>query len=339
MRGGHELGDPGQSPRAPHRRLSGRLPEQTPQYDRAMSASLPAIEAVGLTKTYGGRVRALADLDLTVERGEVFGYLGPNGAGKSTTIRLLLGLIRATSGRASIFGHDAHLDGVAARRDIGYLPGDLRLSDRLTGREQIDSLARLRGSVDAGFRVSLCERLQVDLDRPIRQLSKGNRQKIGIVQAFMHRPALVVLDEPTSGLDPFLQAEVRALLQETASEGRAVFISSHSLDEVQHVADRVGIIRGGRLVDVDAVERLRERSLRHVTVTFPHAPDREAFAGIEDVRVVELEGMALKLSCPESAMSALVKRIAQFEIVDLVSQPADLEEIFLELYRQDDHGR
>jgi beta-exotoxin I transport system ATP-binding protein len=230
------------------------------------------------------------------------------------------------------------LDGVAARGDIGYLPGDLRLSDRLTGREQIDSLARLRGTVHAGLRNSLCERLQVDLERPIRQLSKGNRQKIGIVQAFMHRPELVVLDEPTSGLDPLLQAEVRALLRETASEGRAVFISSHSLDEVQHVADRVGIIRRGRLVDVDAVESLRERSLRHVTVTFPGAPDREAFAGIDGVRVVELEGTALKLSCPESAMSALVKRIAQFDIVDLVSQPADLEEIFLELYRQDGDG-
>src|SRR5262245_60402345 len=179
--------------------------------------SAPAIETVGLTKTYGGQVRALADLDLTVERGEVFGYLGPNGAGKSTTIRLLLGLIQPTAGRASIFGRDVHADGVAARREIGYLPGDLRLSDRLTGRDQLDSLARLRGSVDAALRDSLCRRLQVDLGRPIRQLSKGNRQKIGIVQAFMHRPDLVVLDEPTSGLDPLLQTEVRALLRETAA--------------------------------------------------------------------------------------------------------------------------
>src|SRR5262249_38597733 len=159
-------------------------------------------------------------------------------------------------------------DPVAARRTIGYLPGDLRLSDRLTGREQLDSLARLRGSIDRSLRDELCERLQLDLERPIRQLSKGNRQKVGIVQAFMHRPALVVLDEPTSGLDPLLQTEVRALLRETVTDGRSVFISSHSLDEVQHVADRVGIIREGRLVDVDAVESLREHSLRHVTVTF-----------------------------------------------------------------------
>jgi ABC-2 type transport system ATP-binding protein len=301
-------------------------------------SSAPAIETVGLTKTYGGAVQALVDLDLRVERGEVFGYLGPNGAGKSTTIRLLLGLIRPTSGRASIFGHDAHADGVAARREAGYLPGDLRLSDRLTGREQLDSLARLRGGVDVALRDALCERMQVDLDRPIRQLSKGNRQKIGIVQAFMHRPELVVLDEPTSGLDPLLQNEVRALLRETVAEGRSVFISSHSLDEVQHVADRVGIIRRGRLIDVDAVDNLRERSLRHVTVTFPSPPDPDAFADIDGVRVVSVDGFTLKLSCSESAMSALVKRIAEHDIVDLVSQPADLEEIFLELYRQDDDG-
>ena len=302
-----------------------------------MSAA-PAIETIGLAKTYHGTVPALVDLDLTVARGEVFGYLGPNGAGKSTTIRLLLGLIRPTAGRATIFGRDVHTEGVAARREAGYLPGDLRLSDRLTGREQLESLARLRGRVDRALRTSLCERLQVDLDRPIRQLSKGNRQKIGIVQAFMHRPDLVVLDEPTAGLDPLLQTEVRALLRETAAEGRSVFISSHSLDEVQHVADRVGIIRRGRLVDVDAVDNLRERSLRHVTVTFPSAPDPAAFAGIDGVRVVEATGSALKLSSPESAMSALVKRIAEHDIVDLVSQPADLEEIFLELYREGDDG-
>jgi len=154
----------------------------------------------------------------------------------------------------------------------------------------------------------------------------------------MHRPDLVVLDEPTAGLDPLLQTEVRALLRETVAEGRSVFISSHSLDEVQHVADRVGIIRRGRLVDVDAVDNLRERSLRHVTVTFPSAPDPAAFAGIDGVRVVEATGSALKLSSPESAMSALVKRIAEHDIVDLVSQPADLEEIFLELYREGDDG-
>lgn len=298
----------------------------------------PAIATLGLAKTYRKSVHALVDLDLRVERSEVFGYLGPNGAGKSTTIRLLLGLIQPTAGRASLFGLDTQRDGVASRRPVGYLPGDLRLADRLTGREQLDSLARLRGGVDRPLRQELCNRLEVELDRPIRQLSKGNRQKIGIVQAFMHRPDLVVLDEPTSGLDPLLQAEVRALMRETAADGRTVFLSSHSLDEVQHVADRVGVLRSGRLVDVDVVERLRERSLRHVTVTFAAPVDAALFAALDGVRVTQVDGATVRLAAPETAMDALVKALARRHVVDLVSQPADLEEIFLEMYRQADDG-
>jgi ABC-2 type transport system ATP-binding protein len=299
-------------------------------------ADTPAVETSGLSKTYGGGVRALVDLDLRVERGEVFGYLGPNGAGKSTTIRLLLGLIHPTSGRASIHGLDTRANGVAARALAGYLPGDLRLADRLTGREQLDSLARLRGAVDERLRDELCERLDVVLDRPIRQLSKGNRQKLGLVQAFMHRPQVVVLDEPTAGLDPLLQGEVRTLLRETAADGRTVFLSSHSLDEVQHVADRVGILRTGRLVDVDAVESLRERSLRHVAITFAAQVDAAELSGLDGVRVTAVDGPLVHLSAPETAMDAVVKAAARHEVVDLVSQPADLEEIFLELYREDD---
>jgi ABC-2 type transport system ATP-binding protein len=297
-----------------------------------------AIETFGLSKTYSNGVRALVGLDLRVEAGEVFGYLGPNGAGKSTTIRLLLGLILATEGRAELGGLDTRSDGVRARRPVGYLPGDLRLADRLTGSEQLDSLARLRGRVDASYRDALCERLGAVVDRPVRQLSKGNRQKLGLVQAFMHRPDVVILDEPTAGLDPLLQAEVRALLRETAVDGRTVFLSSHSLDEVQHVADRVGIIRSGRLVDVDAVESLRERSLRHVTVTFAEPVDPARLAGLDGVRVVRVENATMRLSAPETAMDALVKAIAGHTVVDLVSEPADLEEIFLELYREADDG-
>ena len=297
-------------------------------------AEPPAIETFGLSKTYGGDVRALVDLNLRVERGEVFGYLGPNGAGKSTTIRLLLDLIHPTAGRVSLFGLDTRTDGVSARRHVGYLPGDLRLSDRLTGHEQLESLGRLRGEVDVALRDELCERLGVVLDRPIRQLSRGNRQKLGIVQAFMHRPELVVLDEPTAGLDPLLQGEVRSLLRETAGGGGTVFLSSHSLDEVQHVADRVGIIRSGRLVDVDEVESLGERSLRHVTITFAGPIDTSTFASLDGVRVVGVEGAVLRLSAPETAMDTLVKAVARHSIIDLVSQPADLEEIFLELYRE-----
>jgi ABC-2 type transport system ATP-binding protein len=299
----------------------------------------PAIETQDLEKTYAGGVRALADLDLQVEQGEVFGYLGPNGAGKSTTIRLLLDLIRPTAGRASVLGLNPRRDGVEAQRRIGYLPGDLRLSDRMTAREQLDSLARLRGGVDFELRNRLCERFALVLDRPIRHLSKGNRQKVGLVQAFMHRPELVVLDEPSGGLDPLLQAELRSLLRETAAEGRTVFLSSHSLDEVQHVADRVGIIREGRLADVDAVERLRERALRHVTIVFAQAVDATRFAALDGVHVENADGKVVRLAAPEPAMDAVVKEAATHQVVDLISQPADLEEIFLELYREPANGR
>jgi ABC-2 type transport system ATP-binding protein len=302
-------------------------------------ARAPAIETRGLSKTYSGGVPALADLDLRVERGEVFGYLGPNGAGKSTTIRILLDLIHATSGRAALLGLDSRRDGVEARKHVGYLPGDARLNDRMTAREQLDSLARLRGTVDEGLRAELCERFGVELERPIRHLSKGNRQKVGLVQAFMHRPELVVLDEPSSGLDPLLQAELRALLRETAADGRTVFLSSHSLDEVQHAADRVGIIRAGRLVDVDAVEALRARAVRHVTIVFADAePDGARFAGLDGVRVERVEGTTVHLTAPEPAMDAVVKEAAAHLVVDFVSRPADLEEIFLELYEEPDGG-
>jgi ABC-2 type transport system ATP-binding protein len=301
-------------------------------------AAAPAIDTRGLGKTYASGVQALAGLDLRVERGEIFGYLGPNGAGKSTTIRLLLDLIRPTEGRASVLGLDTRRRSVEVRRHVGYVPGDLRLFDAMTAREQLDSLARLRGNVDSRLRDQLCERFRTVLDRPIRQLSKGNRQKVGIVQAFMHRPELVVLDEPTTGLDPLLQAEVRALLRESAAEGCAVFLSSHSLDEVQHVADRVGIIRGGRLIDVDAVHTLRERAVRHVTIVFAEPTDASAFRPPDRVRIEAVEGGVLRLSAPESAMDGLVKAAASWRLVDFVSRPADLEEIFLDLYEEADGG-
>ena len=301
-------------------------------------ADAPAIQTLALSKTYRGGVRALSGLDLSVEHGEVFGFLGPNGAGKSTTIRLLLDMIRPTEGQALVLGLDSRRDGVAARRRLGYLPGDLRLYDRLTGNEQLASLTRLRGSVDRGLRNSLVERFGVVLDRPIRELSKGNRQKLGLVQAFMHRPELLVLDEPTGGLDPLLQHEFRLLVRETAATGSTVFLSSHSLDEVQQTADRVGIIRGGRLVDVDAVASLRERALRHVTVIFAAPVDPEPFAALPGVRVQHVDGTILRLAAPEPAMNGVVKLAAQHGIVDFLSEPADLEEIFLDLYREGDHG-
>jgi ABC-2 type transport system ATP-binding protein len=297
----------------------------------------PAIETRGLTKVYGS-VRAVTELELRVEAGEVFGYLGPNGAGKSTTIRMLLDLIHPTAGAASVLGLDSRRDGVEARRRVGYLPGDLRLNDRMTAREQLDSLARLRGGVEDGLRSELCDRFGVVLDRPIRQLSKGNRQKVGVVQAFMHRPQLLVLDEPTSGLDPLLQAEFRSLVRETAADGRTVFLSSHSLDEVQHVADRIGIIRAGRLVDVDAVGRLRERALRHVAIVFAEPVDPDRFRRLDGVRLESSDSTTVRLSAPERAIDPIVKEASRHAVVDFVSQPADLEELFLELYDEGADG-
>ena len=293
-----------------------------------------AIETAGLSKTYANRVRALSGLDLRVERGEVMGYLGPNGAGKSTTIRMLVDLIRPTAGRASVLGLDTRAQSVAARARLGYLPGDLRLPDRLTARAQLDSLARLRGRVDAAYRDALCERFGVVLDRPMRELSRGNRQKVGIVQAFMHRPEVLILDEPTSGLDPLLQGEFRALLRETAADGRTVFLSSHVLDEVQHAADRVAILNRGRLVDLDAVGNLRRRALRHVTITFREPVNPAPFATLPSVRVDGSDGPVVRLAAPAAAMDAIVKTAAAHDVIDLTSQPADLEEIFLELYRE-----
>jgi ABC-2 type transport system ATP-binding protein len=295
-----------------------------------------AIETRGLSKTYPNGVRALVDLDLRVERGEVFGYLGPNGAGKSTTIRLLLDLIRPTAGTGAVLGRDIRRESVAARRQVGYLPGDLRLSDRLTGREQLDSLARLRGGIDEPTRDQLIERFGCILGRPIRELSKGNRQKLGIVQAFMHRPEVLILDEPTGGLDPLNQGEFRRLVRDTAGEGRTVFLSSHSLDEVQHTADRVGVIRAGHLVDVDSVESLRERSPRHITIRFGESVDASAFEAIEGVKVEEHRGDFVRLAAPEAAIDRIVKVAALHQVVDFVSEPADLEEIFLALYREGD---
>jgi len=295
----------------------------------------PAIETFSLAKRYPGGVLALDGLDLRVERGEVFGFLGPNGAGKSTTIRLLVDLIRPTAGRAALLGLDTRRSSVAARRGVGYLPGDLRLADRLTGAAQLDSLTRLRGA-PAPLREELCARFGAVLERPIRELSKGNRQKLGLIQAFMHRPPLLILDEPTTGLDPLLQEEFRALLRETAADGRTVFLSSHSLDEVQHTADRVAIVRAGKLIGVDRVAALRERALRHVTLVLGARGEQPELARIPGVRIQEQTAERVVLTAPERAMDAVVKAAARVEIADLVSAPADLEEIFLEAYRERD---
>ncbi len=297
----------------------------------------PAIETRGLTKHYGD-VPAVVDLDLTVQTGEVFGFLGPNGAGKTTTIRTLLDEIRPTRGTASILGLDSHRDAVAIRTRIGYIPGDLALYPNLTGRDTLRFFANLRGGVDWGYVDALAERLQADLAKKVADLSSGNRQKIGIIQAFMNRPELLILDEPSIGLDPLMQHEFQQLLRETTSEGRTVFLSSHSLSEVQKVADRVGIIRRGRLVAVETVDDLRTKAIRRVEIEFAERVDADLFAGVPGVREALVENHRVVLSY-EGRLGPLLEAVAgRYQVEDVSTREADLEEIFLTYYRGEAGG-
>ena len=236
-------------------------------------SSVSAIALRGLSKQYG-KVTALADLDLTIEPGEVYGYLGPNGAGKTTTIRLLLGLHRPTSGRAELFGIDAWADPVRAHRKVAYVAGEPFLWPQLTSAETFALLARLHGSTDVAYRENLVDRFQLDVNRKIRALSKGNRQKVQLVAAFATRADLLILDEPTSGLDPLMEMAFRETVLEAKERGQTVFLSSHILSEVEAVCDRVGILRNGRLVDEGTLAELRHLSVHTVDVTFAGpAPD------------------------------------------------------------------
>jgi len=294
--------------------------------------SAPVIQGRSLTKFYG-KDRGIEALDFSVAQGEIFGFLGPNGAGKTTTIRLLLDLIRPTAGHIELFGLDPRSN-PALRHRIGYLPGDLRLYERLTPREHLTYFARLRGLESLGLAPELAERFELELDRPVKSLSRGNRQKVGIVQAFMHQPDLLVLDEPTSGLDPLVQQTFNELLQQVRARGRTVFLSSHVLPEVQHVADRVALLREGRLVLAETVETLRERAFARVEVTFEEPPPAAAFAGLPGVRELERHGSTIVFAL-EGEADPLVKVLAGYHVRTLDSHEADLEDVFLSLYRSD----
>ena len=294
-----------------------------------MAAAL--IETRGLTRSFGGR-RGIVDVDLSVDRGEVFGFLGPNGAGKSTTIRILMGLYRPTSGTACVFGLDAGRNGVAIRARTGYLPGDLALYPRMTGHELLERFGHLRGLRDTAYRAELVERFDVDLRRPVRMLSKGNRQKLGIVNAFMHRPELLVLDEPTSGLDPLLQNEFARLLEETRRDGRTVFLSSHDLDEVQRVVHRLAIIKDGRIVVTDTVEGLRAHAPRTIELTFDHDVDPAPFVRLSGV-TVQADGPRRLIVALSGPVAPVLHAAAPMDPTDLRARPADLDELFLSYYR------
>ncbi|QBI55678.1 ABC transporter ATP-binding protein [Streptomonospora litoralis] len=298
---------------------------------------LPVISCRGLTKNYG-RHRALSGVDLTVAEGDVFGFLGPNGAGKTTTIRILLDLIRRDAGEVTLLGGEPRRDGVRLRRDIGYLPGELPMTSRRPAREMLSFLGHLRGGVDRREIEILAERFALDLDRPVRGLSKGNKQKVGLVQAFMHRPRLLILDEPTSGLDPLLQQEFLNLVREVRDDGRTVFMSSHVLSEVQDVADEAAIIRAGRIVALEDMDDLRARALRRVTLAFAEPVDAAEFAGLEHVRDASVEGRTLTCTV-EGSPDALVKQAAAHTVTGLTSEEPDLEELFFTHYNNGDAAR
>ena len=289
------------------------------------------VSAENLTKTFGTH-RGIVGVDVSVAEGDIFGFLGPNGSGKSTTIRLLTGLSHPTSGTAKVFGLDPIVDAVEIHRRVGYLPGELALHPRLTGQEHVDFAAKVRGLHDRSFVDELVDRFQVDLERPTRTLSKGNRQKIGILLAVMHRPELVILDEPTSGLDPLMQDEFERLMRELVSTGATVFLSSHELDEVQRVATRVAIIKDGHLVVTDTVEALRRRAPRTIEFSFPRTVDPKPFAAIEGVHVVAANGKRITLAL-RGAVAPVLRVAADLDPLDVVARPADLDELFLTYYR------
>lgn len=293
-----------------------------------------AIETVGLTKKYGD-FTALSNLDLTVDQGEVFGFLGPNGAGKTTAIRVLTDEIRATSGTASLLGFDSHDDSVELRRHVGYLPGDLAMYPNLTGRDTLTYFANLRGDVDWTYVDQLADRLDADLSKKVGDLSTGNRQKVGIIQAFMNKPRLVVMDEPSSGLDPLVQREFQALMRGVAAEGSTVFLSSHTLSEVQRVADRVGIIRHGVLIAVEEVAGLRSKAIRRVELMFDSPVGAPLFEAVPGVKDVVAQGNHVTLSF-DGPIETLLSAAADHTLVDISTQEADLEEIFLTYYRDDE---
>ena len=293
----------------------------------------PAIELEALEKSYGS-ARALRGIDLSVEQGELFGFLGPNGAGKTTAIRILLDLIRPTGGRARVLGFDAQSDTVEARRHIGYLPGDAQFYRDLTADELFAYVGRLRdGAIDRPYLRRLIDDLRLDVGRPIRALSRGNRQKVALIQALMPRPELVILDEPTTGLDPLMQDVVEDLLREVAADGRTVFFSSHLLAEVEQVCTRAAILREGRIVNVFDLAEQRRIAPREVHVVFDAPPASDAFDAVPGIRVVSVIGTEARFET-DGGIDSLIKELARHTVLELQSNEPTLEELFRKYYEE-----
>lgn len=294
-----------------------------------------AVRTEGLSKSYGDTVLALDHLDLEVGRGEIFGFLGPNGAGKSTTIRLLLDLIRPSAGRAEILGKDCQRDSVEVRALTGYLPGDVRLYDRLSGQQTVEFFGSLRRRpVKPDRVVALAGRLDLDLTRRAGVLSKGNRQKLGLLVALLDQPPVLLLDEPTSGLDPLLQHTVWEVLREEAERGATVFFSSHVMSEVEEICERVGILRDGRLVEVAPVSDLKGRSVRRVIARFGDTPPGAAAFRLPGVREVERHDGVVEFSV-DGDIGGLVQALAEHGVRDLESRAPTLDEVMRAFYEEE----
>ncbi|NMN97707.1 ABC transporter ATP-binding protein [Antrihabitans stalactiti] len=294
------------------------------------------IEVADLRKQFG-HVNALDGLDLEVAEGEIHGFLGPNGAGKSTTIRVLLGILRASSGTATLFGRDPWTDAVALHRDIAYVPGDVTLWPNLSGGETIDLLARMRGGIDNDRRAELLERFDLDPRKKARTYSKGNRQKVALVSAFSSNARLILLDEPTSGLDPLMEQIFRECVAEARDRGATVLLSSHILSEVEALCERVTIIRAGKTVESGTLESMRHLSRTSITAELLGDPgDLSRIAGVEDIKI---EGTTLHCQVDSEHLGELIRVLGDAGVRTLVSQPPTLEELFLRHYESDDSAQ
>jgi ABC-2 type transport system ATP-binding protein len=301
-----------------------------------VGAETAAIETEGLTKRYG-RHRGIEDVTFSVRPGEVFGFLGPNGAGKTTTIRTLLDLTHPSAGTARLLGLDSRRESVAIRARVGNLPGDFGFGRETPGRQALHLLARLRGIDGIGRAEELAMRFRADLDRPLGQLSRGNRQKVGLILATFHRPELLILDEPTSGLDPLMQEEFLALVAEERDRGAAVFLSSHELDEVQRVCDRVGIVRGGRLIAVERMADLLGKARRRFTAELADPAGAERLRSLPGVEDLEIAGGCVTFSAGGD-LDAVVRELAGHHVLDLEATRPSLEEVFLGYYDEGEAG-
>jgi ABC-2 type transport system ATP-binding protein len=288
-----------------------------------------AIELRGLTKDYGS-LRALDNVSLTVEPGEVFGFLGPNGAGKTTTIRVIFDLIRPTAGAAFVMGLNCQTESLQTREHMGYLAGDFRVYEDLTGQQALDFFSSLRGVVDQGYVREMAQRLDFDTSRVIRTYSKGNRQKLGILLALMHRPSLLVLDEPTSGLDPLVQETFEDIITKFAADGGTVFFSSHVLSEVEHLCHRAAFLRDGKLVAVEDIGAIKGRSLHVLEVTFDAPVSPNEFE-IDGVRVIDARDATLQLEARDN-LDAVLKQVARHTVIDLRTEQPSLEATFRAYY-------